>query len=57
MAYKEAIRLKTDYAAAHYELGISYLAASYRAAAMEEYTTLVSLNEKLAAQIYAAINK
>lgn len=56
-AYQAAIRLKTDYAAAHYELGLSYVSARDQAAALEEYTALVSLNQKLADQLYAAINK
>lgn len=56
-AYREAIRLKPDYAAAHYELGLTYTAAGDQATAMEEYLILVSLNQKLADQLYAAINK
>jgi len=56
-AYKAATRLKPNYAAAHYELGLSYVAAGDGDAAMGEYNTLVSLNRKLADQLYAAINK
>jgi DNA-binding helix-hairpin-helix protein with protein kinase domain/Flp pilus assembly protein TadD len=56
-AYKEAVRLKPEFAAAHYELGLSYLAAGDKTAAMEEYTALTSLNQKLADQLYTAINK
>ena len=41
----------------HYELGLLYAAVSEQATAMVEYNTLVSLNQKLADQLYAAINK
>jgi tetratricopeptide (TPR) repeat protein len=47
-AYKRAIELKTDFAEAHYNLGVLSLALGDRNQAEQEYNTLQSLNSDLA---------
>lgn len=56
-AYKAAVKLKPDYAAAHCELALLYVATGDLDAAIEEHSTLTSLDQKLADKLYAAINK
>ena len=56
-AFGEAVRLKPDYAQAHYELALAYLSQGDKEAALEEYTTLTTLNPKLAERLYELLNK
>jgi tetratricopeptide (TPR) repeat protein len=47
-AYKRAIALKADYAEAHYNLGLLYVAIGERSFAQAEYETLKRLNSNFA---------
>ena len=49
------MRLKPNYAAAHYELGLVYLATDNTDAVFEEYLQLLDLNKKLANKLYEAM--
>lgn len=54
-AMEQAVKLKPNWAAARYELGLLYLGAGEHDMAVAEYNALSSLNEELAAKLYAAI--
>ena len=45
---QDAVKLKPDFAAAHYELGLLYVETGERDMAQEEYTILITLDQKLA---------
>ena len=47
-AMQEAVHLKPDWAAAHYELALLYLKTAEPELAREEYTILITLDQKLA---------
>jgi tetratricopeptide (TPR) repeat protein len=47
-AYKQAIRIKPDYAKAHYNLGIVYLILGNKSSALEQYKILKNLDVDLA---------
>ena len=50
-AYQHAIRLKPDFAEAHYGLGRTYLMLGNRDGAVEEYNVLKTLDPKSAAEL------
>lgn len=54
-SYKEAIRLKPDFAEAHYYLGVVYLKVDDRSNALEEYNILKNLNKELANELFNLI--
>jgi len=54
-AFKEAIRVKPDYAEAHYNLAITYLILKDENAALREYSVLKNLDQKLANQLFELI--
>ncbi len=54
--YKEAIRLKPDYATAHYNLGVTYVESGNRNAAMVEYEILAKLKPDSAEKLYKQIS-
>ncbi|MCM3869736.1 MAG: tetratricopeptide repeat protein [Pyrinomonadaceae bacterium] len=56
-SYKEVIRLRPALTAGHFNLALAYFAVNDRAAAMAEYETLKTLDEKLANQLYGMIKK
>ena len=47
-AYKQAIKIKPDYALAHYSLGKAYLVTGDKGSALEEYNILKTLDADLA---------
>src|ERR1700682_256594 len=56
-SYKRAISLKPDYAEAYFNLGLAYLAAKNKSAALEQHTMLESLDQKLASEFFNVIYK
>ena len=54
-AYQQAIRLKPDFAEAHYGLGRTYLMLGDRDGALEEYNVLKTLDPKSAAELGESI--
>ncbi len=56
-AYKQAIRLKPDDVLAHYNLGMVYLILKDRAAALEEYKILQTLDKEKANNLFNSIHK
>lgn len=50
-AFKEAIRLKPDFASAHLNLGLTYLDLGNKAAALEEYKILQNLDPERAKRL------
>ena len=50
-AYQQAIRLKPDFAEAHYGLGRTYLMLGDRDGALEEYNVLKTLDPKSAEEL------
>jgi len=54
-AFKEAIRIKPDYAKAYYDLGVTYLQLGDKGSAMEQYKILKNLNADLANQLFNMI--
>jgi tetratricopeptide (TPR) repeat protein len=50
-AYRQSIRLKPDFAEAHYGLGRTYLMLNDRVGALEEYNVLKTLDPKSAEQL------
>ena len=57
MAFKQAIRLKPNYADAHYFLGLAYLLIDDKGSALEEYKTLKKLDPKNVDELLNLINK
>ncbi len=56
-SYKQAIRIDTDFAQAHYNLGIVYVLFYEIDSALEEYKTLKSLDAELANKLFSYIYK
>jgi len=50
-AYREAIKIKPDYALAYYNLGFAYLDAGDKESAMLQYNILKSQDVELAAKL------
>ena len=47
-SFKEALRLRPDFAKAHYGLGVAYISAGNNGEALEEYETLKELDHAMA---------
>ena len=56
-ACRQALRIKPLYAQAHYALALNYLMLGDRAAALEQFGILKSLDQNLAIQLIHLINK
>jgi len=56
-AYKQAIRIKPDYAEAHNNLGVTYLQTGDKGLALEEYKILKTLDAELANKLFNLIYK
>lgn len=56
-AYKQAIRIKPDYARAHYGLGFVYLVVGDRGSALNQYKILKELDTNLANELFNMIYK
>lgn len=56
-AYKQAIRIKPDYADAHYILGLLYLLLGYRSSALDQYRILKDLDSHHANELFNLIYK
>jgi len=54
-AFNQAIRIKPDYAKAHYNLGIIYLVLNDRGSALEQYKILKTLDPEMANQLFNLI--
>jgi tetratricopeptide (TPR) repeat protein len=54
-AFKQAIRLKPDFAEAHYNLGATYHVLGDRGAALQQHTILVTLQPELANKLVELI--
>lgn len=54
---QQAVKLKPDWAAAHYELGLLYLETGATETAAEEQMKLVELNPRLAKQLLLKIQE
>jgi tetratricopeptide (TPR) repeat protein len=50
--YLIAVRQKTDYASAHYNLGMSYLALNNRNGALEQYRILQRIDSARATKLF-----
>jgi tetratricopeptide (TPR) repeat protein len=50
--YQIAIRQKTDYASAHFNLGMSFLALNNRNAALEQYRILQRIDQARATKLF-----
>src|SRR2546426_8457096 len=56
-AYKEALRVKPDYADVHLSLGSLYVDQGDKDSAMKEYQALLDLKSSLSADLLAKIQK
>ena len=56
-SFREAIRIKPDYALAYYNLGVTYVNMRDRTRAMEQYRILQRMDRARADKLLAAINK
>ena len=56
-ALKQTVRIKPDDTFAYYNLGVAYLSAGDKVAAMEEYEVLKTLDAELADQLLSVISK
>ena len=56
-AFRKAISLKSNHAAAHFHLGATYVALRDRRAALKQYKILQSLNMDMARNLYNGIYK
>ena len=56
-SFKQAIRIKPDYADAHYGLGLIYVLVGDRNSALEEYKILKDLDTKSANRLFDNIYK
>ena len=54
-AYKAAIRIDPDFAPAHYSMGYAYLQQGDKAAALDEYKILKTLDDDLAHKLFNRI--
>jgi tetratricopeptide (TPR) repeat protein len=54
-AYQQANRNKTDYASAHYNLGVSFVALRNRNAALEQYRILQRIDSTRATKLFNQI--
>ena len=54
---QDAVKLKPDWAAAHYELGLLYIETGEPDMAREEYTTLTTLDQELADKLSVKLYK
>ena len=54
-AFKQAIRLKPDYANAHYNLGVTYFLLGDTSSALQEYNILKDLGKESANQLFKLI--
>jgi Flp pilus assembly protein TadD len=54
-SYKQAIRIKPDFAKAHYNLGIAYLLKGDKGSALEEYKILKTLDAEKANELFNLI--
>ena len=55
VAYQSAIRNKTDYASAHYNLGMSYIALRNRNGVLEQYRILQRIDTTRATKLFNQI--
>ena len=56
-SFQQAIRLKPNYVDAHYNLGFAYVSTDRKNKALQEYTTLLSIDKTVAQKLYEEINK
>jgi len=56
-SYKQAIRIKPDYAKAHYNLGVTYLVIGDKGSALDEYKILKTLDAEQANKLFNLIYK
>ena len=56
-AFKQAIRIKPDFAQAHYHIGLTYSMVSDRNSALREYKLLKDLDNGLASKLFGVIHK
>jgi tetratricopeptide (TPR) repeat protein len=54
-SYEQAIQLNPDYAEAYFNLGIVYLSAKNKGAALEQYRMLKTINIALAKKFFSVI--
>jgi tetratricopeptide (TPR) repeat protein len=54
-SYQSAIRHKKDYASAHYNLGVAYIAMRNRNAALEQYRILQRIDAARATKLFNQI--
>jgi tetratricopeptide (TPR) repeat protein len=54
-SYLIAIQQKTDYASAHYNLGMSYVALNNRNAALQQYRILQRIDQARATKLFNQI--
>ncbi|MGO8989658.1 MAG: tetratricopeptide repeat protein [bacterium] len=50
--YNESLRIKPDYAEAHYSLGDAYIKMGDRSSALREYEILKTMNQNLANSLH-----
>ena len=55
-AFKQAIRIKPDYAGAHYNLGFAYVILKDKDSALDEYKILKDLDKEMANKLFNIIN-
>ena len=56
-AYRRAVEIKSDYAEAHYNLGVLHLALGDRNQAVHEYNVLKTLNSDLAISLFKKLTQ
>ncbi|MBU0701915.1 tetratricopeptide repeat protein [bacterium] len=56
-AYKQAIRIKPDFALAHCNLGLTYLHLGDSGSALDEYKILKNIDTDLANKLFNLIHK
>jgi tetratricopeptide (TPR) repeat protein len=54
-SYKQAIRIKPDYAEAHLILGLAYIITGDKGSALDEYKILKEIDKELANKLFNAI--
>ncbi len=55
-AFRQAIRIRPNFAQAHYNLGVAYVTTNNRRGATDEYNALKRLDPTRAAKLLAVIN-